>query len=126
LLKGVRDKVAVLAIAATQKLLGASLDESRQRALVDEFFSSVKDGKVVVLEGEEVQGKSAVVTSALPLEEKEKEIIKKDILKRTAKDTEVVFEVNPDILGGLSIRIGDKVFDHSVSSQLAGLRSRFS
>ena len=126
LLKGVRDKVAVLAIAATQKLLGASLDESRQRALIDEFFSSVKDGKVVVLEGEDVQGKSAVVTSALPLEEKEEEIIKKDILKRTAKDTEVVFEVNPDILGGLSIRIGDKVFDHSVSSQLAGLRSRFS
>jgi len=125
LLKGVRDKVAVLAIAATQKLLGASLDESRQRALIDEFFSSVKDGKVVVLEGEDVQGKSAVVTSALPLEDKEKEIIKKDILKRTTKDTEVVFEVNPDILGGLSIRIGDKVFDHSVSSQLAGLRSRF-
>ena len=126
LLKGVRDKVAVLAIAATQKLLGASLDESRQRALIDEFFSSVKDGKVVVLEGEDVQGESAVVTSALPLEDKEREIIKKDILKRTAKDTEVVFEVNPDLLGGLSIRIGDKVFDHSVSSQLAGLRSRFS
>ena len=126
LLKGVRDKVAVLAIAATQKLLGASLDESRQRALIDEFFSSVKDGKVVVLEGEDVQGESAVVTSALPLEDKEREIIKKDILKRTAKDTEVIFEVNPDLLGGLSIRIGDKVFDHSVSSQLAGLRSRFS
>lgn len=125
LLRGVRDKVAVLAIAATQKLLGVSLDESRQHALIDEFFSSVKDGKVVVLEGEDIQGKSAVVTSALPLKDKEKEIIKKDILKRTAEDTKVVFDVNPDILGGLSIRIGDKLFDHSVSSQLAGLRSRF-
>lgn len=125
LLKGVRDKVAVLAIAATQKLLGVSLDESRQHALIDEFFSSVKDGKVVVLEGEDIQGKSAVVTSALPLKDKEKEIIKKDILKRTAGDTEVVFDVNTDILGGLSIRIGDKVFDHSISSQLAGLRTRF-
>jgi F-type H+-transporting ATPase subunit b len=125
LLKGVRDKVAVLAIAATQKLLGVSLDESRQHALIDEFFSSVKDGKVVVLEGEDIQGKSAVVTSALPLKDKEKEIIKKDILKRTTGDTEVVFDVNTDILGGLSIRIGDKVFDHSISSQLAGLRTRF-
>ena len=67
LLKGIRDQVGVLAIAATQKLLGAALDESRQEALVDEFFSGVKSGKIVVLEGEELQGESAVVTSALPL-----------------------------------------------------------
>ncbi|RLE02880.1 MAG: ATP synthase F0 subunit B, partial [Bacteroidetes bacterium] len=65
-LKGVRDQVAILAIAATQKLLGEALDEKRQKVLVDEFFSSVKAGKVVVLEGEKFEGKSAVITSALP------------------------------------------------------------
>lgn len=126
LLKGVRDQVAVLAIAATQKLLGASLDEKRQRALIDEFFSSVKAGKVVVLEGEDLQGKSAVVTSALPLNKKEQGTIQKDILKRAGSDLEVSFEVDPSILGGLTIQIDDKVIDHSVSSQLSGLRSRFS
>ena len=125
-LKGVRDQVAVLAIAATQKLLGASLDEKRQRALIDEFFSSVKDGKVVVLEGEDVQGKSAVVTSALPLNKKEQGTIEKDILKKAGKDLVISFEVDPAILGGLTIQIDDKVIDHSVSSQLSGLRNRFS
>ena len=123
LLKGVRDQVAVLAMAATQKLVGESLDEKRQKALIDEFFSNVKSGKIVVLEGEDISGKVAVVTSALPLSSKEKKVIEGDILKK-AGVKEVSFEVDTGILGGLTIKIDDKLFDHSVSSQLAGLRSR--
>ena len=125
-LKGVRDQVAILAIAATQKLLGEALDEKRQKALVDEFFSSVKDGKVVVLEGEKFEGKSAVITSALPLTDNEKQVIEKDILKRTAGEPEIKFEVDSDLLGGLTIRVDDKMYDHSVSAQLSGMRSLFS
>jgi F-type H+-transporting ATPase subunit b len=124
LLKGVRDQVAVLAMAAAQKLIGDALDEKRQRALIDEFFSSVKDGKVVVLEGEDLKGKSAVVTSALPLNDKEKKAIEGDILKKAGSDLKVSFEVDTRILGGLTIKVDDKLFDHSVSSQLAGLKSR--
>ena len=124
LLKGVRDQVAVLAMAATQKLIGEALDEKRQRALIDEFFSSVKEGKVVVLEGEDISGKAAVVTSALPLDDKEKKAIEGDILKKAGADLKVSFEVDPRILGGLTIKVDDKLFDHSVSSQLAGLKSR--
>jgi len=124
-LKGVRDQVGILAIAATQKLLGAALDEKRQKALVDEFFSSVKAGKVVVLEGEKFEGKSAVITSALPLTDKEKEVIEKDILKRTTGEPDIAFMVDPDLLGGLTIRIDDKMYDHSVSAQLSGMRSLF-
>jgi len=125
-LKGVRDQVAILAIAATQKLLGEALDEKRQKVLVDEFFSSVKAGKVVVLEGEKFEGKSAVITSALPLTDKEKQVLEKDILKRTAGEPEITFAVDPDLLGGLTIRIDDKMYDHSVSAQLSGMRSLFS
>lgn len=126
LLKGVRDQVGVLSIAATQKLLGAALDEKKQQALVDEFFSGVKSGKIVVLEGEKFEGKVAVVTSALPLSKKEKEVITKDILKRSGKDLDVTFEVDPNLLGGLTIRVGDKMVDHSVLSQLTGMRALFS
>jgi len=48
-------------------LIGENLDEKRQHALLDEFFSGVKDGKIVVLEGSAVNGDKAEVTSALPL-----------------------------------------------------------
>jgi F-type H+-transporting ATPase subunit b len=126
LLKDVRDQVGVLAIAATQKLLGSALDESRQKALVDEFFSGVKSGKIVVLEGEKFVGDAAVVTSALPLSKAEQKAIETDVLKRSTGDLEVSFEVDPQILGGLTIRVGDKMVDHSVLAQLADMRTRFS
>lgn len=126
LLKGVRDQVGVLAIAATQKLLGAALDESRQKALVDEFFSSVKEGKVVVLDKEEFSGKTALVTSALPLTDQEKQVIIEDILERSKDEPEVNFEVDPALLGGLTIQVGDTRYDYSVSSQLAEMGSKLS
>ena len=117
-----RGQVGALAIAAAQKLIGASLDEQRQHALIDEFFSGVESGKVVVLEGAEVGGASAEVTSALPLTAEEKESVKQDVLSKVGDQATVTFRVEPAILGGLIIRVGDKVLDGSVSGQLESMR----
>ena len=62
-----RGQVAALSIAAAEKLIRESLDEKRQRALIAEFFSGIRGGKVTLLEGEKIAGASAQVTSALPL-----------------------------------------------------------
>ena len=51
ILGDLRGQVAALAIAAANKLVGEALDEKKQHALIDEFFSGVKSGKVVVLDG---------------------------------------------------------------------------
>ena len=72
-----RGQVAALSIAAAQKVIGESLDKKRQHALIEEFFSGVKRGKVVLLEGESISGASAEVTSALPLTKKEQDAVKK-------------------------------------------------
>jgi F-type H+-transporting ATPase subunit b len=122
ILGDLRSQVAALAIAATQKLVGEALDEKRQHSLLDEFFSGVKAGKVVVLEGAQVSGGSAEVTSALPLTSSEMETVKKDILSKIGNQATVTFRVDPSILGGLMIRVGGKVLDASVSGQLEGLR----
>ncbi|MDP2777724.1 MAG: F0F1 ATP synthase subunit B [Anaerolineales bacterium] len=115
ILGDLRGQVAALAIAAANKLVGETLDEKKQRALIDEFFSGVKGGKVVVAEG--FTGDSAIVTSALPLTSDEQQSVKKNV---SAK--EVSFKVDPSILGGLVIKIGDKVLDGSVAGKLEGLR----
>jgi F-type H+-transporting ATPase subunit b len=122
ILGDLRGQVAALAIAAAQKLVGEALDEKRQHALIDEFFSGVKSGKVVVLDGGEISGAAAEVTSALPLTSAEQETVKKDVLAKMGKQATVAFRVDPSILGGLVIRLGDKVLDGSVVAQLEGLR----
>lgn len=113
----VRGQIAALAMAATQKLVGEAMDEQRQRALIDEFFSGVKEGKVTVVEP--VEGDKAVVTSALPLTEAEQQKVREQVLKSAG---EVTFKVNPAIMGGLVVRVGDKVLDGSVAGQLETMR----
>lgn len=116
ILGDLRGQVASLAISAANKLVGEALDEKKQRALLGEFFSGVKDGKVVVVD-DSFKGESAEVTSALPLTNDEQEAVKKSF---DAK--EVNFKVDPGILGGLVVKIGDKVLDGSVAGKLQGLR----
>lgn len=117
ILGDLRGQVAALAIAAANKLVGEALDEKKQRALLDEFFSGVKSGKVVVV-GESLKGDSAVVTSALPLSNDEQAAVKSSV---SAKDYS--FKVDPSILGGLVIKVDEKILDASVAGKLEGLRS---
>ncbi len=122
LLSDVRGQVATLAIAATQKLVGEEMtDTQRQHALIQQFFSGVKSGKVAVLEGGALSGASAEITSAVPLTDAEKDTIRQDVLAKAGSQT-VSFRVDPAIMGGLVIKVGDKIVDGSVAGQLDTLR----
>jgi F-type H+-transporting ATPase subunit b len=124
-LSDMRGQVAALAIAAAQKLIGEALDEKKQHALLQEFFSGVKDGKVVVLSDVfQASGAAAEVTSALPLNGEEQDVVKKDLVSKLGNPASISFRVDPTILGGLVLRVGDRVVDASVAGQLEGLRQK--
>ncbi len=122
ILADLRGQVAALSIAAAQRLIGEAMDTRRQHALLDEFFSGVKSGKLVVLEGTDLVGDLAEVTSALPLTKEEQEAVKSNVLDKMGAKSNVEFHVDPLILGGLVVRVGDKILDGSVAGQLEGLR----
>lgn len=121
-LNELRVHVTALAIAAAQRIIGETLDEKRQHALVDEFFSGLKADKVVILEGATFTGDEAEVTSALPLTDNEKKKVMDDVLKRLGAKAKVSFNVDPNILGGLILRVGDTVIDGSVVNHVESLR----
>ena len=121
ILGDLRGQVSALALAATQKLIGLTLDEKRQRALIDEFFSGTRAGKVVVLDDANFKGDSAVVTSALPLAPEEQAAVRQSLLTKVSAH-DVSFNVDPMILGGLVVRVGDKILDGSVAAKLEELR----
>lgn len=120
-LADLRSQVVTLSMAAANKLIGESMDEKRQRGLVNEFFSGVREGKIVLLEpGVKLEGAKAEVTSALPLALDEQVAIRADLATRGTLNVD--FKVDPKILGGLVVRVGDRVVDASVSGQLESLK----
>lgn len=121
ILAQVRSQVVVLAMAAANKVIGDSLDEKRQRALINDFFGKVPAGMIV--DTGAAGPASVVVTSALPLSPEEQSRVKSDLSQQLgAAITEVAFEVDPAIMGGLVVRVGDKVIDGSVAGRMAALK----
>lgn len=111
ILSELRNQVAAISIAAANKVVAESLDEQRQRQIIGDFFS-----KVPASVGS-MKGESAVVTSALPLTDSEKNSV-----KQALNVSNVEYRVNPSILGGLVVRVGDQVVDDSIANQMNSLR----
>jgi F-type H+-transporting ATPase subunit b len=125
MLSEMRGQIASLVIAAARQIIHDSLDEQRHRALLNEFFSGVRSGQVKLLEDADLNGaKTAEVTSALPLTDSEQETVRRELLTRLGGAASVSFRVDPGILGGLVVRVGDQVVDGSVSGKLEDMRQR--
>jgi F-type H+-transporting ATPase subunit b len=115
MLSELRGQIAALAIAATTKLIGESMDAKRQEALISDFFTKVSANVRSELVG--VTGDTEV-TSAVPLSAAEQARVKSELSLKA-----VNFRVDPKLLGGLRVRVGDKVVDGTVAAQLESLRS---
>ena len=66
----------------------------------------------------------ATVTSAMPLRDEEIQAITERLERQTGGRVELELEVDPGILGGLLVRLGDLLLDGSVRGRLERLRSR--
>ncbi len=64
----------------------------------------------------------ATVASAVPLEKAELEAIGARVREMTGAQAEIVTAVDPELIGGLTVRIGDRLIDASVRGRLERLR----
>ena len=112
-LADMRDQIIPLSMAAANHLIGASLDEKKQKSVVTDFFTAVP------AEARALGGDVTVVT-AIPLTSTEQKKFESSL------EGSVSFHVDPSILGGVVIRSGAQEVDNSFRGQLAGMRSSLS
>jgi F-type H+-transporting ATPase subunit delta len=84
-------------------------------------LAEVGDALGRVVSGQQAPTK-AEVTSAIELSDKEKESIRQSLAKQFGGDLTFTFAVDPSLLGGLRVRVGDRLIDTSVASRLSALR----
>jgi len=65
---------------------------------------------------------TAEVVAAVPLSNEEKERIEKRLATITGKEVVLSLKVDPNIMGGLVAKVGDKLIDGSVRTSLQDLR----
>ncbi|MBO4325151.1 MAG: ATP synthase F1 subunit delta [Lachnospiraceae bacterium] len=90
-------------------------DRQREiRSSLAEFMAEVKEYRHIGI---------CHVVSALPLSDEQKSRLVNKLIETTDyREFEMDYRVDPDLIGGMTIRIGDRVLDSSIRSQLNGLR----
>lgn len=80
---------------------------------LDYFIARVKEYKKIGI---------AYVTTPLPLDESQKSEVEKKLLETTVYETmEMNYVVDTSLIGGMIIRIGDRIVDSSVRTKLSEL-----
>jgi F-type H+-transporting ATPase subunit delta len=66
----------------------------------------------------------AAVSTALPLDDEQRDAIRERLGELTNATIEIRETVDESLIGGISVRIGDRLYDASVRSRLERLRAR--
>ena len=72
----------------------------------------------------EVDKKHAVVESATELDANEGENIAESLRRKYGSELTTEFKTNPDLIGGLRVRVGSDVWDGSVKARLQSLSNK--
>ena len=123
-------------VSADQKndVLAKALQDRAPRLFVRYLQTLVKKGRQMLLPEiateyhallDEVEGRvHAHVTVARPATDADREVITRQLTKTLGRDVVPHFTVNPAILGGVVVKVGDRVMDGSVRRRLGRLRGR--
>ena len=82
----------------------------------------IKDALSEIEEAGRKNRVDAVVTSAVELTDSERQTLESRLRAKHGDDLPIDYRVDPAILGGLMVRVGDKLVDGSVASRLSQLR----
>ena len=102
----------------TMRFVGLMVSKQREELLpaTVRAYAALRDERLGVVE--------ATVRSAQPLASDEADRLRQRLESQTGKTVRMRMQVDPDLIGGLVVRVGDVVYDRSVSHQLKTLRAQ--
>ena len=107
------------------------LDESRLRVVVAELVACQPRGCVALLKellrriAADVHRHAAHVETAVPLSSARRETLSAALTGACGADLDIRFLLNPALLGGVRIRVGDTLIDGSIRGRLEAFRNEF-
>jgi len=108
-------------------MVDGKLDESRVRTMVAGIASSKPRGYIGMLDAfsrlvtNEVSRQRALVESASALAPATQTELQASLSKKYGRQLTLDFSVNPELLGGIRVKVGSDVWDGSVKARLEGL-----
>jgi F-type H+-transporting ATPase subunit delta len=108
--------------AATARALYDALTQTLRDSAAEDQFDEVMAQFIELARGS--GPREATITSAVPLAQEQQAALTQQLQAKHGRALLVNFEVDPTILGGLIIRVGDRVLDESVRSRLVAVQQR--
>ncbi len=68
---------------------------------------------------------TAEVTSSFELSNELRQLVLETVRKEEEQEVDLIEKVDPDIIGGIILKVGDQQYDGSVLKQFRGLRAQF-
>lgn len=106
------------------------LDDSRARKAVALITDQKPRGYIGILENfarilrSDAERQTAVVESATPLSDDMRYQLKAGLAKKYGRELELTYQVTPELLGGIRVRVGSDVWDGSVKARLEALKNQ--
>ena len=129
-------KISKTAAATARRLFGlcltaGRLDDARLRSVVSRLVESKPRDHAAILAALqkltrlELDRRKVTVESAIELDESTRQRVVTGLAAQYGPDLDVQYQINPALLGGLRIRVGNDVFDGTVQGRLDRLAAAF-
>lgn len=109
-------------------LADGKLDESRVRLVVAQVAASKPRGYIAILDAflgqvrAEIDSHRALVESATPLTAELQSNLASSLAAKYGRSLSLEFQTQPELLGGIRVKVGSDVWDGSVKARLENLR----
>jgi len=112
-------------------MVSGLLDENRVRQAVQQVLQTKPRGYLAILTHFhrlvklDIEKRTARVESAAPMSSELQTQIQTSLARSYGKGLDISFAQNPELIGGLRIKVGSDVYDGSVQGRLAELQESF-